>query len=91
MVTTGDKPVMRFWVRFLDGTTGVVHCGKWVHGRPESLTELFCHQIKVSHAKELVNWVYLEERYGIRKKEMLRVAWARSSIHTESSQGTNKP
>lgn len=80
MVATGDRPVMHFQVKFLDGNTGVVHCGQWVHGRPESLPELFYLQIKVSHAKELVDWVYLGERYGIKKQDMLRIAWARSSI-----------
>lgn len=71
---------MLFQVEFVNGTTGVVHCGHWVHGRPECFWKLFLLQMKVSHAKELVDWVYLRERYGMKKEEMLRIAWTGSSI-----------
>lgn len=36
--------------------------------------------MKVSHAKELADWVYLRERYGMKKEEMLRIAWVGSTV-----------
>lgn len=79
-----DRPVILFHVGLLDGTTGLVHCGPWIHGRPKSFTDLFLLKMKVCRAKELVNWEYLGEKFGIKKDEMLRIAWADNFTQTES-------
>lgn len=67
---------MFFHVEFLDGTTGAVRCGPWIYGKPKCFSDLFRLKIQVCRAKELVDWVYLRWKFGIKKDEMMRIAGA---------------
>lgn len=79
---------MFFQVEFFDGTTGEVRCEPWIHGRPESFSDLFRVKLQVCRAKELVDWVYLRRKYRIKKDEMLRIAWVDNSAQTENAHNT---
>lgn len=73
---------MFFHVEFFDGTAGEVRGGPWIDGRPECFSDLFRLKIQVCQAKELVDWVYLRWKYGIKEDEMLRIGWVDNSSKT---------
>jgi hypothetical protein len=74
-VSSSSKPDLVFFVEYNDGSSGIVRCGPWVYGYPESIKELTLLQIKVCKAKELVNWTYVGNNFGLKKEDMMRLSW----------------
>ena len=72
------KPDILFCVTYSDRSSGIVRCGPWIHGRTDCVQELFLLHIKICRAKEMVNWDYLENKFGLRKENMLRLSWPKA-------------
>lgn len=80
---TVDSPDLLFFVKYYDGSSGVIRCGSLLCGRPKCVRDHFLLHMKVCRAKELVPWESLGTNEKFNKDNMLRIAWA--TILTEGS------
>lgn len=70
---TVESPELIFKVDYFGGSRGVIRCGSWIPGRPDSIPHHFEMLIKISRAKEMVPWESLGARGQVKKEEMLRI------------------
>jgi hypothetical protein len=70
---TVNTPDILFLVVYHNGSRDIVRGGSWIHGEPQSITDLFSLHVKICAAKELVPWEALLSK-RIRKERMLRIA-----------------
>lgn len=80
-----NRPDLAFQVEYYNGSSGLVRGGDWVDGETNSIRDRVYLQFKICEAKELVDWSDLQERFGIEKEEMLRIAWLMNSKQPNNS------